>query len=132
QADIDGGKMDGFVKTVEESQALDTDKLSCVVAGRGPNCVDVMGYKTGADIPNYWDYARNFVLQDRMFEPADTWSLPAHLYMVSGWSAHCTDPTNPQTCKTDLGFPDSDGLPAADNPITQQATGAALGVLEPA
>jgi phospholipase C len=57
-----------------------------------------MGYKTAADIPNYWAYARNFVLQDRMFEPARAWSLPAHQYMVSGWAARCTKPSDPSTC----------------------------------
>src|SRR5207247_4846634 len=36
-ADIDGGKMDGFIRTVEESQALDTDQISCVVAGKAPS-----------------------------------------------------------------------------------------------
>jgi hypothetical protein len=25
-----------------------------------------------------------------MFEPVDSWSLPSHLYLVSGWSADCT------------------------------------------
>ena len=41
---------------------------------------DMMGYHTAADIPNYWAYAQNFVLQDHMFEPNASWSLPAHLY----------------------------------------------------
>ena len=27
-----------------------------------------MGYHDWHEIPNYWDYARNFVLQDHMFE----------------------------------------------------------------
>ena len=49
-----------------------------------------MGYHDGADIPNYWRYAHNFVLQDHMFESNASWSLPAHLYMVSGWSAYCS------------------------------------------
>jgi len=35
------------------------------------------------------------VLQDRMFAPADSWTLPAHLFLVSGWSALCTDPNDP-------------------------------------
>jgi phospholipase C len=130
-ADIDGGRMDGFIRTVEQVGSLDTDQLSCVVAGKAPNCVDVMGYHDAREIPNYWAYARNFVLQDHMFEPADTWSLPSHLLMVSGWSAHCTVPTVASTCRTDLGFPDSDGLPGGSNPLLQQGTGAALGVLEP-
>ena len=51
---------------------------------------DVMGYHDAREIPNYWRWAREFTLQDHMFEPAASWSLPQHLYMVSGWSAHCT------------------------------------------
>ncbi len=51
-------------------------------------CVqDVMGYHDARDIPNYWTYAEDFVLQDDMFESAASWSLPEHLYLVSGWSA---------------------------------------------
>ena len=46
-----------------------------------------MGYHDGADLPNYWAYATNFVLQDHMFEPNASWSLPAHLFLVSEWSA---------------------------------------------
>jgi phospholipase C len=129
-ADIDKGKMDGFVNTVEQSQDLDTDKASCVVAGQAPSCVDVMGYHDQREIPNYWSYARHFVLQDRMFEPVDSWSLPAHLYMVSAWSAHCGNATQPQTCAAELGFPDSDGLATGSNPLLGQATGAAGGILQ--
>ena len=129
--DVDRGRMDGFIRSVEQSQDLDTDKTACMVAGHAPSCVDVMGYKTGADIPNYWSYARHFVLQDHMFEPSDTWSLPSHLFMVSAWSAHCSDSSRPATCKTDLGFPDSDGN-TSSNPLAQQGTGAGLGILTPA
>ena len=46
-----------------------------------------MGYHDAREIPNYWAYAQNFVLDDHMFEPNRSWSLPAHLYMVSAWSA---------------------------------------------
>ena len=38
-----------------------------------------MGYHDWHEIPNYWNYARNFVLQDHMFEAVNAWSLPAHL-----------------------------------------------------
>ena len=51
-----------------------------------------MSYHDGSQIPNYWAYARNFVLQDHMFEPNWGWSLPAHLWLVSGWSAQCRNP----------------------------------------
>jgi|SRR5436305_3806195 len=106
--DIDGGKMDGFIRSVEQSQDLDTDKTSCMVSGQAPSCVDVMGYHDRRQIPNYWSYARHFVLQDHMFEPTDTWSLPAHLYMVSEWSSHCSSPTNACSCSTDMAFPDTE------------------------
>ncbi|MDP9332980.1 MAG: phospholipase [Actinomycetota bacterium] len=49
----------------------------------------MMAYYSGTDLPNYWSYARNFVLQDHMFEPNASWSLPEHLFQVSGWSAAC-------------------------------------------
>ncbi len=59
-----------------------------------------MGYHTQSDIPNYWAYAKNFVLQDHMFEPNASWSLPAHLFLVSEWSAHCTQHDNPAAAAT--------------------------------
>ncbi len=31
-----------------------------------------------------------------MFEPNASWSLPAHLFMVSEWSAYCTQQDNPR------------------------------------
>ena len=46
-----------------------------------------MGYHTAREIPNYWKYARNFVLQDHLFEPTLGWSEPAHMFLVSAWSA---------------------------------------------
>src|SRR2546423_1113941 len=58
---------------------------------------DVMGYHDAREIPNYWAYANNFVLQDQMFEPNASWSLPEHLFMVSEWSAKCTQPGNPMS-----------------------------------
>ena len=57
-----------------------------------------MGYHDAREIPNYWAYARNFVLQDHMFEPNKSWSLPAHLLMVSAWSAKCSVKGDPMSC----------------------------------
>jgi phospholipase C len=37
-----------------------------------------------------------------MFEPVASWSLASHLYMVSAWSAKCSNPDNPMSCKSDL------------------------------
>jgi phospholipase C len=89
-ADIDGGKMDGFIKEAE---------TRC--NGTKPCKADqVMGYHVGSDIPNYWAYAQNFVLDDHMFESDHSWSLPSHLYLTSGWAAVCSAPSNPMSCKS--------------------------------
>jgi phospholipase C len=85
--DVDGGKMDGFLKESELAVQLCTRSN----AGCPNNPANVLGYHTESDIPNYWQYARNFVLQDEMFEPNASWSLPAHLFEVSGWSAACAN-----------------------------------------
>jgi phospholipase C len=110
-ADIDGGKMDGFVGQLKGARRCRTpDDPACAASG----APDVMGYHTGSDLPNYWAYARNFVLQDRMFEPNASWSLPEHLFMVSEWSAHCTQHGNPGSCTNALqspGSPDGGYMP---------------------
>ncbi len=98
-SDINGGAMNGFVAEVHKSLKNCTNSLNPACGGQsGSSSTDVMGYHTGADIPNYWDYAHNFVLQDHMFESVASWSLPAHLYMVSMWSAHCTVAGDPWSC----------------------------------
>jgi phospholipase C len=66
---------------------------------------DVMGYHNGKDLPNYWTYARRFVLQDHMFQSDLSWSLPSHLYMVSEWTARCTQTGNPMSCHNTLDYP---------------------------
>jgi phospholipase C len=102
-----GCRMDGFAAQAEKSQNCSGTNPrcgACKVIAYSKVCPDVMGYHTGQDIPNYWSYARNFVLQDHMFEPATSWSLPAHLFMVSEWSAMCSDPYKPSSCRTDLRF----------------------------
>jgi phospholipase C len=97
-ADIDGGKMDGFVQQQLAGQA-GCEQTFNPACGNGGGTPDVMGYHTGADIPNYWSYARDFVLQDHMFQSDASWSLPSHLYMLSEWSAHCTVKDDPMSCR---------------------------------
>lgn len=96
-SDINGGNMDGFVK----EQAGIWKKI----CGNNKTCLlktpDSMGYHDDREIPNYWTYAREFVLQDRMFPPVSSWSLPNHLYMVSGWSAKCMS-TDPMSCYNEM------------------------------
>ena len=64
-----------------------------------------MGYHDQSDIPNYWQYAQNFVLQDHLFEPNASWSLPEHLFLVSGWSAKCSTPGDAMSCVNALDGP---------------------------
>ena len=97
--DIDHGKMDGFQAEARKGRFLachQVDNPGCSLTPRAP---DVMGYHDWHEIPNYWEYARNFVLQDHMFEAVNAWSLPAHLSMVSGWSARCSTHGDPMSCK---------------------------------
>jgi phospholipase C len=66
----DGGKMDGFV-TAEGSNLT-------------------MGYCDRSDIPYYWDYADNYVLDDNFFSSEMGPSFPNHLYIAAGTN----EPTN--------------------------------------
>jgi phospholipase C len=105
RANINGGKMNGFVN------ALDPRPEFCWVARQQPKCVDylgpegqpdVMSVHTRKTIPNYWAYADEYTLQDGMFAPVDSWTLPSHLFLVSGWSAYCPDVDDPMSCRTDV------------------------------
>jgi len=112
--DIDGGKMDGFVAQAERARAGCASQFDpactapprATTSGRAASSTDVMGYKDARDIPNYWAYAASFVLQDRMFEPNASWSLPEHLFMVSEWSARCSKAGDPMSCVNALQNPD--------------------------
>jgi phospholipase C len=94
--DADGGAMDGFVRRADNASSgcTDPDDPNCVPGAKA----DVMGYHTAAEIPDYWTYARNFVLQDHMFSSVASWSLPAHLSLVSAWSARCAKSGDPMHC----------------------------------
>jgi phospholipase C len=101
-ADINGGAMSGFVGQAEGAAKNCKPNDPACSAG---TATDVMGYKTGQDIPNYWTYAKDFALQDRLFESNASWSLPSHLYMVSEWSAKCSTAGDPQSCVNALESP---------------------------
>jgi phospholipase C len=99
--DIDGGKMDGFVKALAENTTrtcFNVNQPNCIQSGTP----DVLGYHDAREIPNYWTYAEDFVLQDHMFESAISWSLPVHLFLVSEWSARCSTRNDPESCHNDV------------------------------
>jgi phospholipase C len=103
--DVNGGGMDGFIRQERQGRraaCADPTDPSCVATELQP---DVMGYHDAREIANYWTYANEFVLQDRMFEPNASWSLPAHLFTVSGWSALCTKKGDPMSCASALQAP---------------------------
>ena len=111
--DVDHGRMDGFVRAVVDSP------IHCGADRADPTCEaylgparqpDVMSYHTRRDIPNYWSYADRFVLQDRMFAPSDSWTLPSHLFLVSAWSAYCGDPLDPMTCSSNVELADQNTI----------------------
>jgi phospholipase C len=107
--------MDGFVAQAEKGAGCQTGDPDCspctestTIQASEAKCVDVMGYHDAREIPNYWTYAEDFVLQDHMFEPNASWSLPQHLFMVSEWSAFCSNPLDPFSCRNALQNPNGD------------------------
>ena len=102
--DVNNGKMDGFIAQASKAKkGLPNSTRPTRPAPTRPR-PDVMGYHTAAEIPNYWAYAKDFVLNAAMFEPVKSWSLPDHLYLVSGWSARCSSPA-PSSCVNEIQGP---------------------------
>jgi phospholipase C len=97
--DVNGGKMNGFIREARRGLVA-----GCITSPDSPLCSlgaakpDVMGYHDQREIPNYWAYAHNFVLQDHTFEAISSWSLPQRLYTVSEWSARCHKPGDAMSC----------------------------------
>jgi phospholipase C len=110
---VNGGKMNGFIRNAENAKTGCADPNDPMCANG--TLVDVMGYHTAAEIPNYWTLARNFVLQDHLFQSNASWSFPQHLYLVSGWSAACTKPGDPTTCVTNIDAPGNGGAAGPNN-----------------
>jgi phospholipase C len=104
---INNGQMDGFVTQSFRDKAKNGD-IPCRVPD--PNCApgqnpyDVMGYHDYRDLPNYWNYARLYVLQDALFESIASYSLPAHLYMLAAQSGGYY--TAKQPLPQSYGFPE--------------------------
>ncbi len=109
---VNGGRMDGFLP-IERAGRNVSCKGDGVEKYFDPECSpaaefgkepDVMGYRDARDIPNYWRYAEEFVLQDRFFAPTRSASVPNNVSRLTGWSATC-DSKDPASCKSDLNIP---------------------------
>jgi phospholipase C len=101
------GAMNGFIREAQAQGSFGLYPLAwahgyCKDATDPKESDPVMGYHDGGDIPNYWAYAKHFVLQDHMFEAEHSWSFPSHLYLVSAWSATCGQTANPTSCVSAL------------------------------
>ena len=97
--DFNGGTMDGFV--------IDADAVFCKPPVTAQDCsTDVMGYHDNREIPNYWAYAQNFVLQDHLFSDSLSWSYTQHVEMVSAWSARCNSHLV-SSCVNSLSIPNT-------------------------
>ena len=106
-ADIAGGAMNGFIEAMHPAP----HKCPLVPTGRrcddylGPDGQpDVMSTHDRSTIPNYWAYADDYVLQDHLFAPVDSWTLPSHLFLMSAWSAVCDDVGDPMSCQSDVNL----------------------------
>ena len=122
--DIDGGRMDGFVRRARVVQptcsGVKADKCQ---AQENEATIDAAGYHTATDLPNYWTYARDFVLQDHLFEPTLSWSLPSHLFMVSEWAADCTRHNDPSSCRNASDLLAGTRMPRYGNPFAPSENG---------
>jgi len=123
-ADIAGGKMDGFVQQQDAASGSCANFANPACPGFGTP--DVMGYHTAAEIPNYWSYASNFVLDDHMFESVNSWSLPQHEYLVSGWAARCKN-KSPMSCVNDPASSNY-GVGQIDNAVRAELTTGATSI----
>ena len=65
-------------------RAYDNGKMDGFVAAEGSSLT--MGYYDSSDIPYYWDYANQYVLDDNFFSSLMGPSFPNHLYIASGTS----------------------------------------------
>ncbi|HYK52647.1 MAG TPA: alkaline phosphatase family protein [Candidatus Eremiobacteraceae bacterium] len=90
RVDLDGGKLDGFITAAEMVRQGQPN--------HDPYPDEVMGYHTCNDLPVYCRFARRGVLADNFYSATTSFSTPAHLFMVSNWSAKCLIPRDPLSC----------------------------------
>jgi phospholipase C len=93
---IDGGKMDKFDLVALGN--VNGDYMTC-------------SQLQETDIPNYWTYAKNFVLADHMFSSLKGPSFPNHLYTVAADDDDgvISNPSNPNEAAGSWGCDAPDG-----------------------
>jgi phospholipase C len=113
---VHANAMDGFVRSMRKFSSICKGNPAdprCRKASQGPHGTpDVMGYHTAREIPNYWAYARRYMLEDHMFAPSDSWTVPSHLFLVSAWSATCPNLKDVNSCTSNLTRPGGGWVPS--------------------
>ncbi len=104
QGSIDGGRMDGFLIESYKGKGGTNCHPPDPTCSPGTDPRDVMGWHDQREIPNYWNYAKAYVLQDEMYESVASYSLPAHLYMLAAQSGGYTG--YQQAMPTTYNFPE--------------------------
>jgi phospholipase C len=108
QTAYDGGKLDGFDREGFDSEAISTT----------PDYQ--FAFVPRSEINDYWSFAQQFGLGDRMFESNSGPSYPSHQYLIAGQSANvaevpsqvpwgCDAPTGTTTTILNVGGSESRG-----------------------
>lgn len=82
--DVDGGKMDGFMKT-----------STSVPSTIDPTGTRAMGYYDQTDIPYYYELATQFATSDRFFSPVESNTNANRMYLFAGTSFGHIRPDTP-------------------------------------
>ena len=91
----DGRVRDGGARDRQRLQKHPNEP-PCPQATHGPQGQpDVMGYHTGTSSRSTGSTPRRYTLHDRMFAPTDSWTLPAHLFLISGVVGRLPGPEGP-------------------------------------
>ena len=99
--DMHGGQMDGFIASLKPREGY------CWTIPDQPQCADKIGPEGQPDVmstlpraadPELLGLCRPLRAAGRDVRAVDSWTLPSHLFLVSGWSAYCSDPTDPMSC----------------------------------
>lgn len=84
-ADVDGGKLDGFMLTAKS-----------VPSTIDPTGTRAMGYYDQSDLPYYYELASRFATSDRFFSPVLSATIPNRLYLFTATSfGNTATPTPP-------------------------------------
>ena len=88
------------------SAPVESECRRCRSATPGPrDSPTSWGTTRRSEIPNYWAYARTYGLQDQMFAPSDSWTLPSHLYLVSAGRRRVPGSIRALVVSSDLELP---------------------------